>query len=253
MRNLIPRFILGFKAPINGFKLIKNNTKLLHLSIAPFAISLVLVIIGLILAFEFSFGTFPMFLSFLFSPKTAILSSGIVATIAKLLLNVTTYIVISILWVFIMMILVNIICIPFHSLLAERTLKDLNALEQKPFSISNWLKTCARMFFISIIRTSVLLIIGLVPFLLSFFVPGLSILAGFIGLLIITSDCLDYSLEILEFDLKKRFSIFKKYFIEFTGFCCFFGIMPVINLLLLPVAVVGAAWLVVQLKINQEI
>ena len=77
-------------------------------------------------------------------------------------------------------------------------------LNKNHFLFSDWLKTCARMFFISITRTSILLIIGLVPFLLSFFVPGLGILAGFIGLLIIISDCLDYSLEILEFGLKKK-------------------------------------------------
>ena len=253
MQNLIPKFILGFKAPINGFKLIKNNSKLLQLSLAPFVISLALVIIGLILAFQFSFGAFPMFLTSLFFPQATVLTSGIIATLIKFFLNVTTYIVISILWLFLMLVLLNIICIPFHSLLAERTLKDLNALPQKPFSISDWIKTCIRMFFISTTRTIILLIIGLIPFLLSFFVPGLSILAGFIGLLIITSDCLDYSLELLEFSLKERFSVFKKHFVEFTGFCCFFGIIPVINLLLLPVAVVGATWLAVQLKIHQEI
>lgn len=251
MRNLVPRFILGFKAPINGFKLIKNNSKLLQLTIAPFAISLILVITGLVLAFQISFGALPMFLTNFFSPTT-MLTGGILATLVKFFFNVTTYIVISILWLFIMMVLLNLICIPFHSILAERTLKDLNALPDKPISITGWIKTFIRMFFISTTRTIILLIVGLVPFVLSFFIPGLSLLTGFIGLLIIISDCLDYSLELLECGLKKRFSVFKEYFVEFTGFCCFFGIIPVINLLLLPVAVVGAAWLAVELKIQQE-
>lgn len=254
MNNLVSRFILGFKAPIVGFRLILTNKKLMRLSIAPFIVSLVLVILGLLFGYELFTKLFLILLPF---PITSIASfsitSGVFSWLIGLITKIIGYTLFAILWILLALILVNIICIPFHSLLAEQALISLNVTNQNTFSLARWIKTCVRMFFISITRTIIILIIGFVSFLISIFIPGLGLITGFVGLLIIISDCLDYSLEILEFGLIKRFVIFKKYIVEFTGFCCSFGALPGINLLLLPVAIVGASWLVATLKINQEV
>ena len=250
MNSWISRFTLGFKAPIAGFKLILTNKKLMRLSITPFIISLTLVILGLLFGYEL----FTKLLSILlpFSITSFSITSGVFSWLIGLVTKVIGYTLFAMLWILLMLILVNIICIPFHSLLAEQALVSLNATNKNTFSVVSWMKTCIRMFFISITRTVIILIIGFVSFLISIFIPGLGLATGFIGLLIIISDCLDYSLEILEFGLIKRFVIFKKYLIELVGFCCSFGMLPGINLLLLPVAIVGASWLVATLKINQE-
>ena len=253
MRKFFSKFFIGFSSGIVGFKLIIKNTSLLRTSIMPFIISICLVIAGLVFGYKILVSLLSLFVpNFLISFFSSLIPQGFFYNLIGSVIGIVGYLVFVIFWIFLMFLLINIICIPFHSLLAEKTLINLQAFKQKPFSLINWSKTWVKMFLISIARTIIILIIGVVTFLMSFIFPGFSIFTGFVGLLILTSDCLDYSLELLEFGLIERFTIFKKYFAELFGFCCFFAILPGLNLLLMPVAVVGASWLIVKLNIENK-
>ena len=139
---------------------------------------------------------------------------------------------------------------PFNSLLAEKALVYFGAKEDKPFEMSLWLRTTLKMAVIGMVRSAILLIFGALLFLLSF-VPVLHLPILFVGFFIMSTDCLDYSLETLEYDLKGRFRYYFQHFPQISGFATALGLtflVPGLSFLLMPAAIAGAAHLVSENK-----
>jgi uncharacterized protein involved in cysteine biosynthesis len=92
----------------------------------------------------------------------------------------------------------------------------------------------------------ILVVFGLLLTILSF-IPLLHLPVLCIGFFIIATDCLDYSLETLEYRLRARFRYYSKNFGQISGFTVGLGLtflVPGLSFFLMPAAIVGAAHLV---------
>jgi uncharacterized protein involved in cysteine biosynthesis len=139
---------------------------------------------------------------------------------------------------------------PFNSLLAEKALVHFGAKQEGPFVMQKWIRTTLKMAAVGMIRSAVLLLFGVLLFVLSF-VPVFHLPILFIGFFIMTTDCIDYSLETLEYDLKGRFRYYFQNFPQISGFATALGLtfmVPGLSFLLMPAAIAGAAHLVSENK-----
>ena len=76
------------------------------------------------------------------------------------------------------------------------------------------------------------------------------------GLLVLSLDCSDYAMENFEFSLKKSFKHYKLWFFEYVGFALGLGLLfliPGLNILLLPIIVISATYLVGSLQIKKNL
>lgn len=140
----------------------------------------------------------------------------------------------------------KIVASPFHALLAERALIELNEVEDRPFELMRWLRVSVRMFLVSILKTGIFATVGAALFVASF-VPFLNVIAAFGFLLIVAFDSTDYAFEALQWGLRERVRFFRDHITYFFGFAAALGLVffvPGFNFLLFPAAVVGGSELV---------
>lgn len=143
---------------------------------------------------------------------------------------------------------------PFNSLLAEKALVYFGAKEEAPFNFKQWLRVTLKMAAVGMIRSAILLALGCLLFLLSF-IPFLHLPILFIGFFIISTDCLDYSLESMEYKLRDRFRYYTKHFTSISGFSAGLGLtflLPGLSFFLMPAAIIGAAHLAAENKKRRQ-
>lgn len=142
---------------------------------------------------------------------------------------------------YISFVFIQLISIPFYTLICERILYKRGVYPQRPFRFATWFRQTVRLFIISLIRMGIFLTISIVMFIISF-IPGLQLIAAFYSALVIAFDGIDYTLEIYEMSLGRRIGI---YFDQFSYFAAVgltllpFLFIPGLILLLLPATVVG--------------
>ena len=129
------------------------------------------------------------------------------------------------------------LAVPFYSMLAEKTLRQLGLPTQSGWS-SLW-----RMFRVSAIKALLLLIMGVFLFVLSF-VPVLNVAAMLMALMVMAFDCVDYSFECLGYGLSRRLSYLVRERNQWLGMATALALtllLPGLTLLITPGAVVGGA------------
>lgn len=138
-------------------------------------------------------------------------------------------------------ILLQIVYIPFCSILAERVLKDKKI---KTFDgVLDLLLFNFKMFRVSLLKSLSLVALGLL-FFVSSFVPLLSFLPLYFALIVLSYDCFDYGLELYGYSLRERSLFFKKDFGMINGHAGVLFLMsfiPGLILLTLPFSVIGAS------------
>ncbi len=138
---------------------------------------------------------------------------------------------------------VQLLSIPFYSLICERILVKRKVFPNRPLDIATWIRLTLRLFVISLFRMVIFLIIGIFVFIISF-VPGLQILALIYSGYVMAVDSLDYTLEIYEVSLGRRFYIYLSHFGFFMGMIIWLLptlFIPGLTLIFLPITVVGSA------------
>lgn len=142
-------------------------------------------------------------------------------------------------------ILVSVVAIPFHSLLAERTLMAFKVVEPQPFQFTNWLRFNIKMLWVGLIKGAIFLTLGILLFVLSL-IPGLQLFTSLAACFLIAFDSMDYSFESVGLSLTERFAHFRSFFAQFTGMSLGLSVtlvLPGLLVLFYPFAVVGAAHL----------
>lgn len=235
---MIRRFFNGFGFIIRGYRILKSAPHLRKWAIAPFAIDV--LVFGIFLyfglnqmrdfAYKFSFYVLETSLSdyfnFLYYP-----------------LLILFWCVAFVLCFYLVYALATVVASPFNAFLAEKTLIHLGYSTEKKLTFAAGLKLSARMFWVSLIRSVVLLCVGVLLILLSF-MPGLNLLAAYMVFIILAFDSMDYSFETTNLNIKQRFKFFSRHLIEFCGMGAFVGLtafVPGLTLLLMPFAVAGSA------------
>jgi CysZ protein len=240
---MIKAFATGFMAPIRGGKLILSDPVLLRYSILPFLIMAVAFGVGFTAAL-------PEITAFLVGLVPVL--TGWMVVLQWLGIGLA-YLVGFLFVILFLVMFASVISSPFQGLLAEKALMRLGVIEDQPFRFSKWIKTTASMLLVSLKRAAVFLVVGSFLFVLAL-IPGVQIVAGFLGLVIIAADCMDFSLEILEFNFRSRLRFLKRNFWYLAGLGCCFGLsflVPVLNFFLLPAAVVGGSILSKELKLKR--
>lgn len=232
-------FNLGLSSLRQGYLLIRKNKDLWLWVFLPFLIYLAL---GL---YSFSWG-----LEFIqiYTEKTLSLLKDIHLGFLVEILYYPLIFLLSLAFIVLIIYFIfsigSVIAAPFNSILAEKTLFKLGLIEQKPFHFIRWIKLTIRMFFTSLLKSFLFLIIGVFIFISSF-IPGLNLFAIYIALMVMAFDSLDYSFELLNLSLGRRLLMFRSNWLTATGLSAGFGlalIIPGLILLFLPVSVVGACY-----------
>lgn len=138
-------------------------------------------------------------------------------------------------------ILIQLISIPFYSLICERVLYKRGAFPDRPFRFATWVRVTLRMFVVSLVRMLIFLLIWILIFTISL-IPGLQFVGIFYSSLVITLDSLDYTVEIYEMSLGRRLKLYTENFSYFSAVSMVLIpllFVPGLILLLLPVTVVG--------------
>lgn len=249
MRKQVNGLTVGFRTLFTGMRLIRQNSRIFRLAIIPFFIDF------LILAGVFYWGS-------------GRLSGWVESTINWMLPNASGFWyqlaywpVFLVGWIaffgalfFVGYIIANLVAAPFNSLLAETALEEMGVIKKRPFNFSRWLKISAAMFWAGLLKTALFLFFGILFFMFSF-IPLLGILASFGLLMIMAFDSADYSFEILEYNLQRRLKFFRQNTLYFAGSGLSLGMtlmIPGLNFLLFPAAVVGSADLVRQRILLEE-
>ena len=227
---------LGFL--LEGFRILKTHPHLLVFVIIPLTIDVAAFAGGVFLGTTFVSAWVASALSLVITPAAGIWYS------------VFYYPLLALLWVAFLVVLGYavfligaVIASPFHSLLAERTLMKLGALQTTPFNLRASLRAGFTMFKISLKKMLVFAVLGVVILVCSF-IPIVNIAASFAACMIVAFDAMDYSFELKEWGLSQRFAFFKAELPLFLGMSMALGLtllIPGLTLLFYPVAVVGAA------------
>lgn len=243
MKQPFNSFLIGFRTLFVGLKLIRSESKILKLAIIPFIIDF------LVLALTFFWGSSKISdwvkggMSWLFPEM-----SGFWEGLIYYPVYVLAWLVFIVMLFFLGYIVAALIAAPFNSLLAEKTLMHLGVIQKEPFSFQRWVKISIKMLWAALLKTFVFLGLGLIFFGVSF-IPVVGLIATLGIVLVMAFDSADYSFEILEYPLGRRFHFFNKNFFYFLGSATALGLtllVPGLSFLLLPVAVVGHAELVAK-------
>ena len=98
------------------------------------------------------------------------------------------------------------------------------------------------MLVVSVFRVVIVAFAGMLVFVLSF-IPVVNVAAALGFMLIFAVDISDYGFEAMEWSLRKRFAYVKANLGVYLGMACglaFTTLVPGLNLILLPAAVVGS-------------
>lgn len=228
------KFLLGMSAPFQGARMILAHRELKRQAFLPILLTVIVLFAGIFFGFYFA----PDIFSWVFKGMD-LDNHGFVMTV----LTVLGYISIVLFIFLFSYFFAAVVSVPFNSVLAEKTLRIIGI--SKP-GVQGFFK----MLKVSLVKSVVFGLLVLFMFIFSF-IPGLSLIVLYAGLMLLAFDCMDYSLEVLEMNFKERMGFLRSHVAEISGFAVVLGLIflvPFVNFLLLPVAVTGGAYLVGNIK-----
>ncbi|CAN5600200.1 hypothetical protein BH10BDE1_BH10BDE1_20470 [soil metagenome] len=238
MTRFIYGFTAGFFAPLTGFRRLLSDSRLRALAIIPLLISLILgsfLTVTGIWWVATSIGAVSLELTSIlgFDPSgyAPIVILIFLWPMALLVLGVAVYVS------------VRLVAAPFYSYLAEKTLVKLGTRHDTPFRAHEWVWLSLRMLLVSLLKSVLFCIAGVVLFVFSL-VPILNIVAAIGFMHMIAFDISDYSFEAMEWPLARRIRHVRSHFVTYSGLAFGLGLLmmiPGLSLVLLPAAVVGAS------------
>lgn len=228
-------FVSGLSVLSGGFHHCLKNKKLLFLAVLP------IVIAVLCISFFYS----PLYtLVYKFLEHRVISTDGFdfwggaaLLWIVKLLIKVLSAVASFVCFY----ILLQVVYIPFCSLLAEAVLRGKGIVQIQ--GVSGMLSYNFSMFKVGLLKAVLLVFIGFVLFVTSF-LPLLSFLPLYFALMVLAYDSFDYGLELYGFNLNQRSTFARKEFFMLNGHAgVLFALsfLPGLLLLTLPFSVVGAS------------
>lgn len=254
-KNFIQRFSTGFAVFLDSFGILRNSKKVFYLSLIPFFISVILAFVG--------FGWFYFQLSgvgaelidqwminfndWLQSYNLTFLTSILTYLVGfvKVTLIVIMYLLLIPLIGVLILLCASILSIPANSFIAEEVLKQTGAYSPPKESLKAYTFRTLNLLRISLVKGLVLLLVALMILVVSI-LPIFSIPAVFLAVLIFAFDCVDYSLEVLNYNVRGRFKYLTNHFPELCGLALPLAVIfyiPVVQFMFIPIAVISGALL----------
>jgi CysZ protein len=234
-------FFKGISCLPKGIKEILSDKRIFIYTLVPMLLSAVVVYFG----FYYGWDWTGIYLKKQLSQYLGkwISENGYMFKIIFSMFNFIAKVVFTVLTIYLGFVLVQIISIPFYALSCERILMKRNLFPNRNFDLGIWIRLNLRLFIISIIRMIIFMFFGIIVFLISF-IPGLQVLAMIYSGYVMGIDSMDYTLEIYEMSLGRRFVLYFQHLGFFMGLAVVLLpslFIPGLTLILLPIAVVGSA------------
>lgn len=234
-------FSQGLLCLPKGLKEILFDYKIFIYTLIPMLLGAILIYFGFYYGWDWTTELLKKQLVTLLSRWMA--EDGYMFKIIFSLFNFISKILFTIFVVYIGFIIIQIISIPFYALSCERILVKRGMFPVREFEFWTWFRLNLRLLVLSIIRMIIFMFFGFIVFVLSF-IPGLQILAMAYTGYVMALDSIDYTLEIYEMGLGRRFMLYFKHLRFFMGVAVVLFptlFIPGLTLLLLPLTVVGSA------------
>lgn len=242
---MMRRFWNGFGFLKRGLKEIRTDSKMKYLVIIPIIIDVTIFILALTYSLPLVPALVGTALGYLFASPEGFLYHLVYYPL-WLLFGLVFLVAVSAATYF----FASILSSPFNALLAERMAVKMGVIKDRPFQIWQFIKSSLNMIWISLLRTVVLVSIGLVLFVLSF-LPGVNLATSYVAFMLIAFDASDFAMETMEYSLGQRMKFFREQLAEYTGMGGAVGLVMLIPgsiILCMPLAVVGASQMVFERK-----
>lgn len=226
--SAISRYFKGMQIFFSGWHLFWQHKAIRRLAYAPIAISLVVLVVGGIYGFDV--------IPWIIGIVTPYLS-GSLGGFVLFLVSVVLHIIYAVLLIVFLFLSSNLLAIPFNAIIAEKTMSLVGGDYFEPKTKAEWLKFNASMLMTGLVKTLLVLILGVFVFVLSF-IPFVGPVASFFSIFVLAFDSCDYGLELKNKKLKQRMDFIKKYFWELSGYTTVMAVtflIPGLNFFLLPV------------------
>lgn len=242
--NPLQRILQGFSFVSKGWGLLRQESWLFKWLVIPLIIDFILMFFGLVIMLT-HIGEWATLITVQLISAQAGFWYFVLYYPLLLLMGLTASVAVF----YSVFVLSSVVAAPFYAILVEKILVKKGVRPDRPFDLGRWLSISLKMLGISLLKAMVFLVVGVVLLVISF-IPGLNVLSIFATFLIIAFDCMDYSFETMEMNFSSRMRFFKNHLREFLGMGAFLTLtafIPGLTLLVLPIAVCGAADLFVKL------
>jgi hypothetical protein len=240
----VNQFLKGLLVPMHGFFIVITSFQLFFLAIIPFWIAVFAAIYIAVTFWSRSSELLPLILHWVpgFAHFVDQIKIGEFSLFAALFQGLF--------WVFLVLfslyfsyIVLCILGAPFYSLMVDRILFKKGIQPQIKNNFFRWLYTSLKMLIISFIKLLFFLVITALLFVVSFWSFGV-MLVPLVVCLMIAYDCVDFSLECMNYSLTARWKYFRDHFALFSGLALsilLFSFIPGLFTLSLPFFIAGAA------------
>jgi CysZ protein len=222
-------FLSGLQTYWKGVRWLKKHPKLFSLLFIPWVIGIILVVSAFYFFLAYSDSIVE---TILYTPGTA-WWSGVLHSIATFFLYITVFILALVLGV----LSANVVAAPIYEVVSVELERDLMGGQVREISLLESIKLIPeemkKLLFIAVISIAAIL------------VPGLNVLAAFISAFLIGWDFYDYPLARRGLKLNERLAFMRPDVFRITGLGMWL-IIPFIQVLLLPLAVVGGSMLCLE-------
>jgi uncharacterized protein involved in cysteine biosynthesis len=239
------RFLFGFGFIGMGFRLFRAIPGLKIWLVIPFILDFLLLFAGIY------FGTGEI--RFLVRKVSFLIftsADSLAFQIFYYPMVVLLWLIFFVLYFYVVYLIASVLASPIYSIMAEKTTRHLESESRKNTNLISTVTLSARMLWISLIRSLLLLVVGLFLFVGSV-VPGVNLIAAFIAFVLLAFDSADYALEVHGLRLRARFKFLRRNLVEFVGMGAAMGLtalVPGLILIIMPFAVVGATHVVFEIE-----
>jgi len=208
----------GFKIYFDGLKFWLRSPALLRLSIIPLLIDFVIFAGALV----FAMSELPKIMGQIVS-QPDFWYQYLWYYFLWLLTALSLFLIVM----FFAFVVANLLAFPFNDLLAEKTLLLHEALPERSSGVKSWAKKTAKNA-ASMAKKTVFLIIIAGILALATLLPGLGIIASFIGVFMMAVDRVDYSFDHHVMTFKQRLSFVKSNYTLILGFALGMGLTTIL-------------------------
>lgn len=254
--NSAMQFLRGFLVPFQGFFIVFTSLSIFLLAVIPFWIAVFLAFYFIYTFWSGSSWLLPFFLDWM--PGFA----NFVEQIKIGEFSLFSAIFQGFFWVFLVLFSLYfsymVLCLvgsPFYSLMADRILIRKGVQPKIKNNFARWLYTSIKMLIVSLLKMCFFMLITAALFVASFWSFGLMLLP-FVVCLMIAYDCVDFSLECMNYTLRQRWKYFGNHFSFYLGLSfsiLMFSFIPGLFTFCLPFFIAGGAEAFADFKNRAEL
>lgn len=226
----------GFGFFLKSLKLIGSDQEVKYLSLAPVFIFIVVLLVGMM------GGVF--YIDDLVNLILGEYISGLHG-IVKTLIYILGFFLFGFFYYVISFVVTSLVSIPVCAKLADKVVVKHTSLRVPETNFGQEVVLFLKMLKAAFAKAFLLIVIGLLLFVCSF-IPLLAPLAFFASVFILAFDCTDFVFEKFGYGFRQRLNFLKKNWLAYLGLTCglcLIVVVPLVQFLVLPVAVCASTLL----------